>query len=178
MHLADDIFLQLFKRFRPLICCWIFSGDRCTISGSLVFGLIRNFSWAKNILKQISSIITQSVSRKILIRGTPWLTREGELWGVYCEFKVLTHWGQDKMAAIFQTRFSNAFSWMKMFEFLLKFHSSLFPRVQLTVFQHWFRQWLGADQATSHYLHQWWLDFWRIYASLSLQLAGTVLVCC
>ena len=28
----------------------------------------------------------------------------------------LTHWGRDKMAAIFQT-FSNAFSWMKMFEF-------------------------------------------------------------
>ena len=27
----------------------------------------------------------------------------------------LTHWGQDKMAAISQTTFSNAFSWMKMF---------------------------------------------------------------
>ena len=29
----------------------------------------------------------------------------------------LTHWGRDKMAAIFQTTFSNAFSWMKMHEF-------------------------------------------------------------
>ena len=28
---------------------------------------------------------------------------------------VLTHWGRDKMAAIFQTIFSNAFSWMKMY---------------------------------------------------------------
>ena len=28
----------------------------------------------------------------------------------------LTHWGHDKMAGIFQT-FSNAFSWMKMYEF-------------------------------------------------------------
>ena len=27
----------------------------------------------------------------------------------------LTHWGRDKMAAIFQTTFSNAFSWMKMY---------------------------------------------------------------
>ena len=25
---------------------------------------------------------------------------------------------------------------------------------------------LGADQATSHYLNQWWLDDRRIYASL------------
>ena len=35
--------------------------------------------------------------------------------------------------------FSNVFSSMKMFEFRLKFHWSLFPRVQLTMFQHWFR---------------------------------------
>ena len=29
----------------------------------------------------------------------------------------LTHWGRDKMAAVSQTTFSNAFSWMKMYEF-------------------------------------------------------------
>ena len=73
-----------------------------------------------------------------------------------------------QMDAISQTTFSNAFSWMKMFEFRLKFHWSLFPRVQLTIFQQWFRWWLGAVQATSHYLNQWWLVRWRIYVSLSL----------
>ena len=78
----------------------------------------------------------------------------------------LTHWGRDNMAAIFQTTFSNAFSWMKLYELRFRFHWSLFPRVQLTIFQHWFRQWLGADQATSHYLNQCWLIYWRIYASL------------
>ena len=52
---------------------------------------------------------------------------------------VLTHWGRDKMAAISQTTFSNVFSSMKTFEFRLKFHWSLFPRSQLTIFQHWFR---------------------------------------
>ena len=52
---------------------------------------------------------------------------------------LLTHWGRDKMDAIPQTIFSNAFSWMKMYKFRLKFHWSLFPRVQLTIFQHWFR---------------------------------------
>ena len=51
----------------------------------------------------------------------------------------LTHWGRDKKAAILQTTLSNAFSWMKMLEFQLKFHWSLAPRVQLTIFQHWFR---------------------------------------
>ena len=37
-----------------------------------------------------------------------------------------------QMAAIFQTTFSNGFSW-------LTFHWSLFLRVKLTIFQHWFR---------------------------------------
>ena len=73
-----------------------------------------------------------------------------------------------QMDAISQTTFSNAFSWMKMFEFRLKFHWSLFVRFQLTILQHWFRYWLGAVQATSHYLNQWWLVYWRIYASLGL----------
>ena len=50
-----------------------------------------------------------------------------------------THWGRDKMAAVSQTTLSNAFSWMKMLEFRLRFHWNLFLRVQLTIFQHWFR---------------------------------------
>ena len=45
---------------------------------------------------------------------------------------------------------------------------SLFLSVQLTICQYWFRLWLGADQATSHYLDQWWLDYRRIDAPLGL----------
>ena len=41
-------------------------------------------------------------------------------------------------------------------------------RIQLTIFQHWFRKRLGAGQATSHYLNQWWLVYWRIYTSFGL----------
>ena len=55
------------------------------------------------------------------------------------DMPYLTYWGQDKMAAIFQKTFSNAFSGMKICEFRLRYHSSLFLRVQLTIFQHWFR---------------------------------------
>ena len=67
-----------------------------------------------------------------------------------------------------QTTFSNAFSWMKIFEFRLKFHWSLFLMVQLTIFQHWFRYWLGAAQSTSYCLNQWCLVCRRVYASLGL----------
>ena len=46
---------------------------------------------------------------------------------------ILTHWGRDEMNNISQTTFSNAFSSMEMFEFRLKFHWSLFPRVQFII---------------------------------------------
>ena len=90
-----------------------------------------------------------------------------------CDTLTFTHqWlntlRRRQMDAISQTTFSNAFSWMRMNEFRLRFHWSLFPRVKLTKSHHWFRQWLGAGQATSHYLNQWWLVHWRIYASLGL----------
>ena len=53
---------------------------------------------------------------------------------------VLTHWGRDKMADIFQTTFSNVFSSMKMHEFIrLRFHLNLFPKFKSTIFQHWFK---------------------------------------
>ena len=39
-------------------------------------------------------------------------------WGMAVKsISGLTHWGQDKMAAILQTTVSNGFSWMKMYEF-------------------------------------------------------------
>ena len=69
---------------------------------------------------------------------------------------VWTQWGRDKIAANFLTTFSNGFSWMKMYEFRLKFHWSFFLMVQLTIYQHWFRYWWLADQETSHYLNQSW----------------------
>ena len=63
----------------------------------------------------------------------------GKIYGGPFWLVILTNWGRDKMAAIFQTTFSNAFYWIKMFKFRLRFHWSLFPRVQLTMFHHWFR---------------------------------------
>ena len=45
---------------------------------------------------------------------------------------MLTDWGRDKMAVIFQTKFSNAFL-IQMHKCRLRFHWSLFLRVQLTI---------------------------------------------
>ena len=58
---------------------------------------------------------------------------------IFNDLVSLTHWGWDKMAAIFQTVFSNAVSWMNTYEFRLRFQWSVFVSVQLTTFQHWFR---------------------------------------
>ena len=69
---------------------------------------------------------------------------------------MLTQLLLDKMAAISQTTYLNAFPGMESSVFWFEFHWSLFQRVRLTKSQHWFRQWLGADQATSHYLNQCW----------------------
>ena len=79
---------------------------------------------------------------------------DDQIWSRPCG-RFLTYWGRGKMAAIFQI-FSNAFSSVKMLKFQLGFHRNLFLSFQLTVSQHWCRWWLGADQATNHYLNQWW----------------------
>ena len=51
----------------------------------------------------------------------------------------LPHLQLDKMPAISQMIYSDAFSWMKKFVSCLNCHWSLFLRVQLKMNQHWFR---------------------------------------
>ena len=62
----------------------------------------------------------------VALHGALWECRRSPPSGMV----VLTHWGQDKIAANFLTTFSNAFSWMKTYNFRLRFHWSLFPMVQ------------------------------------------------
>ena len=53
-------------------------------------------------------------------------------WRPYClGLNVLTHWGRDKMAAIFQPPFSNGFSGMKMHEFRFNISLKFVPRVPI-----------------------------------------------
>ena len=66
---------------------------------------------------------------------------------VYCQ---LTYCGQN--CRHFPDDIFKCIFWIKIYEFRLRFHWSLFLRF--------------ADQATSPYLTQWWLVYWRIHASL------------
>ena len=84
-------------------------------------------------MKEITSTLVVSTS------PTDGLALLGAQASVGTVMTKLTHWGWDKMAVIFQTTFSNRFSWMKMLKFWLKIHWSLFLRVHLTIIQHWFR---------------------------------------
>ena len=88
--------------------------------------------------------------------NNPWIYQESPRSDWFL-INPLTYYGREKMAAIFQTTVANAFSWMKMFKFWVRFHWSSC-------------QWIGAGQATSHYLNQWWLVYWHIYASLGLNV--------
>ena len=78
----------------------------------------------------------------------------------------LTQISLDKVAAISQTTFSNAFSWMKSFVFRLKFHWSLFLKVQLIISQHWFRYWPGTNRRQAITCANTDPVQWHIYATL------------
>ena len=105
--------------------------------------VLKNYSISKllhSILNKLSTTGTSSLwPSDVIWRIITWSTRVNVMacclkaeshyltqkWLLIIE--VLTHWNRDKMAAILQTTFSNAFSWMK----ILRFHWSLFPMVQI-----------------------------------------------
>ena len=132
------------------------------VSTEFISLLKYNIAWSSNELQWLD--LTKVGYQK----SSPSNRHQGNTPYCIMWFQHLTHWGSEKMDVISQTTFSGAFSWMKIFELRLKFNWSLFLRVHLTIFQHWFRLRLGAEQATCHYLNQCWLDHWRIYASLGL----------
>ena len=72
------------------------------------------------------------------------------------------------MADILRTTFSNAFSWMKMHEFRLRFHWNLFPRVQLTKIPALVQMMAWRQSGDKPLSGQWWSVYWRIYASFGL----------
>ena len=71
--------------------------------------------------------------------------------------ELTTHSTQNKMAAIFPTAFSNAFSGMKMFEYRLRFSLKFVPKGPI-----------NNNPLLAQAISQWCLVYWRIYASLDL----------
>ena len=75
----------------------------------------------------------------------------------------LTYLPLDKMAAISQTILSDVFSWMKIFVFWLKFHQSLFLRVQLAIFIIGSDNGLVPNRCQAIIWTNAGLGWWRIY---------------
>ena len=97
-------------------------------------GWIPNFwvdSYSIPIVSGGSLTLTFNVKLNLKVKIYPILSLSPSIevgiskFGQKCILALLTHWGRDKMTAIFQT-FWNEFPWMKMCEFRLKFHWSLF----------------------------------------------------
>ena len=72
------------------------------------------------------------------------------------------------MAAIFQTKFSNAFILNENVWISIDISIKFVPWTQINNIPALVHIMVGADQATSHYLNHWCLVYWRKYASLGL----------
>ena len=94
-----------------------------------------------------------------LLYGTrlPWVNERSIMLSTYSIFSELIETLLPQFRRHFQIHFNGNYG------FRLRFHWSLFLRFELTIFQHWLRSWLDADQATIHYLNK-----WCIYALLGL----------
>ena len=96
----------------------------CTLQSNIVILWIYDIYYDMNILYIYYTRITSSIPLLLVARSPVTM--------------VLTHLPLDKMAAISQTIFSDAFWWTKSL-FWLQFHLTLFPSVQSMINQHLFR---------------------------------------
>ena len=142
--------------YQDAISCWLHLRSTCLITGGSLMHyrtqLLSPATWGMtryslnvgfvDLIDGDTRLIVQKLSKEHISRWNylfcpSWCVKTSQ--DTTLDYLLLTHWGRDKMAAIFQTTFWNAFSWMKMLKLRLSFHWSLFPRVQLTIFHHWFR---------------------------------------
>ena len=123
---------------------WLTKDKLISISSILVLeSLVTNpmFCLFMEIIHPPSACLTvwSATQHQVIISPSPLMLpmwQVGEAKNRYLADKhcrILTHLPLDKMAAISQTIFLNAFSWMNSFVFQVKFHWSLFLRVQLTI---------------------------------------------
>ena len=83
----------------------------------------------------------------------------------YTKLSYLIQRGRDRTSALLQTIYSKWFSgiyyiWVHIYIYIVsgfKFYCNVLPKLKLKIIHHWFRSWLGTDQALGHYLYQLWL---------------------
>ena len=130
-HFADRIFVDGRRGMYSMMPCWL-------STKKAGFCLLDHFRCDFQQLWQLKTDFSHSKQYKARIKWIVIISGLQQYLGNYmcridCQMIRLqnipscwTHWGRDKMAAIFQTGFSNAFSWMKMDKFRSRFHWSLF----------------------------------------------------
>ena len=128
IHLVEHTFKVFKQIFDSVVayCCLhkLFKRKPSVNIFKVVFGYRRAFSRKQNPVfiichgslrcMEIHSMCAIAFYRYIYVCSLEVDTAEGGGWSLYDNSTGLTHWGRDKMAAIFQTTFSNTFSWMKM----------------------------------------------------------------
>ena len=137
-HFPDDIFK----------CIFLNESGQISIKISLKFvpnvPINNILTWAQIIAwrcpgdKPLSEPMTGSLLTHICVTRPQWV-KPKQLSVLQLFKNQLNSSPPWHMAAISQTIFLDAFSWMKSFIFWLKFHWSLFLRVQLTITQRWLR---------------------------------------
>ena len=89
---------------------------------------------------------------------------------------ALTHWGRDKMAAISQATFSNAFCSVKMYGFWLRFLWSLFLSFELTISQHCSDNGMTPTRRQAIIWTNDGIVYWCIYVSLGLDMSQSIIL--
>ena len=112
----------------PQCCrCPCTCGYQAICRHSTNYKVLSNINWLSIIYAFVHFMtlikMADEISRYMLCMHRKYqsITRAHNYWVETTSFLTLTHWGQDKMAAIFQTTLSNAFSWMKMYKFRFRF---------------------------------------------------------
>ena len=103
--------------------------------------LVQILAWRRPGDKPLSEPMMARLPTHICVTWPPWINN------VKSE-QSDRRFGDDIFVYIFVKRICSYF--------LLKVHCSLFLMVHLANVQHWFKYWLGTDEATSHHLSQWW----------------------
>ena len=130
-----SIALLFFRLFVIILFWWKF-WSRFMFSSVLVHLLVLIIPTAQRIWRGVYWFhlvhlsICLSVCGQYGVRSVSFTLLAGSISFLHILSSNLTHWGRDKMDAISQTTFSNAFSWMKMHEFRLQFHWSVFLRFE------------------------------------------------
>ena len=140
--------------------------EKCHFIHKTLFENIHNISLGSFLKKSFNTVRNDGLTL-FGARPSADTVMTKSMWHVY-RTRCLTHWDWDKITAISQTTFLNALSWMKMYEFQIRFHWCLFLSFDNNISALVKIMAYSTNQTTSHYLNQWLLVYWCIYVSLEL----------